>query len=163
GVSERVGTLAAGKDADFVVLSGEPFALHTRVRSVFVDGEAAYEAKPAGSRKVIRAARVMTGSGEVIAGGSVLIEDKTIRAVGRAGLQARRPPARREGAGRPALRAARQPHRRRRKPARNAPLCEGLCRPVDQVRSRLGRLPGEEEGVRRPAQERQEGREEARG
>jgi imidazolonepropionase-like amidohydrolase len=83
GVGDRVGTLSAGKDADFVVLSGEPFALHTRVRSVYVDGESAFEAKPAGSRKVIRAARVMTGNGEIIAGGSVLIDGATIRAVGR--------------------------------------------------------------------------------
>jgi len=56
GISDRVGTLAVGKDADFVVLSGEPFALHTRVRTVFIDGERAYEPKSAGSSKVIRAA-----------------------------------------------------------------------------------------------------------
>jgi imidazolonepropionase-like amidohydrolase len=83
GVGDRVGTLAAGKDADFVVLSGDPFALHTKVREVFVDGQPAYEASPAGARKVIRAARVLTGNGESIAGGSVLIDGKTIRAVGR--------------------------------------------------------------------------------
>src|SRR5262245_36157771 len=29
GIADRVGTLTAGKDADFVVLSGDPFALHT--------------------------------------------------------------------------------------------------------------------------------------
>src|SRR5207249_4300106 len=73
GVADRVGTLAAGKDADFVVLSADPFALHTRVRSVYVDGERAYEAK-AGRTKVIRAGRILTGNGEAIANGSVLIE-----------------------------------------------------------------------------------------
>src|SRR5262249_35434438 len=83
GVSERVGTLAAGKDADFVVLTGDPFALHTRVRSVFVDGEPAFEAKPAGSRKLIRAPPARTGNGKFGAGGSVLIAGGPTRAGGR--------------------------------------------------------------------------------
>lgn len=83
GVSDRVGTLSGGKDADFVVLGGEPFGLHTRVRSVYVDGQQAYEASPASQRKVIRAGRVLTGTGEVILGGAVLVDGKTIRGVGR--------------------------------------------------------------------------------
>jgi imidazolonepropionase-like amidohydrolase len=83
GVADRVGTLAAGKDADFVVLSGDPFGLHTRVREVFVNGQSAYEASSAGSRKVIRAARVLTGTGDSIVNGAVLVDGKTIRAVGR--------------------------------------------------------------------------------
>src|SRR5205807_2104847 len=32
GVADRVGSLSVGKDADFVVLTGEPFATHTRVQ-----------------------------------------------------------------------------------------------------------------------------------
>jgi imidazolonepropionase-like amidohydrolase len=83
GVSDRVGTLAAGKDADFVVLSGDPFGLHSRVRSVYVDGQAAFEASTAGRQKVIRGARILTGTGESIVNGAVLIDGKTIRAVGR--------------------------------------------------------------------------------
>jgi imidazolonepropionase-like amidohydrolase len=83
GVSDRVGTLTAGKDADFVVLTGDPFELRTRVKAVYVDGEPAWEAKPPGTRKVIRAGRILTGSGDVIANGSVLIDGQTIRAVGR--------------------------------------------------------------------------------
>jgi imidazolonepropionase-like amidohydrolase len=83
GVGDRVGTLSAGKDADFIVLSGDPFALHTKVREVVVDGQTAYEASAAGARKVIRGARVLTGNGDAIAGGAVLIDGKTIRAVGR--------------------------------------------------------------------------------
>jgi imidazolonepropionase-like amidohydrolase len=82
-VADRVGTLAPGKDADFVVLGGELFGLHTRVRAVYVEGERAYEAKGAGATKVVRAARVLTGNGETIANGSILIEGKTIRAIGR--------------------------------------------------------------------------------
>jgi imidazolonepropionase-like amidohydrolase len=83
GVSDHVGTLAAGKDADFVVLSGEPFGLHSRVRAVYVDGQAAFEASTAGRQKVIRGARILTGTGESIVNGAVLIDGKTIRAVGR--------------------------------------------------------------------------------
>ena len=39
GVSERLGTLAPGRDADMVVLSGDPLAFTTRVKSVMIDGE----------------------------------------------------------------------------------------------------------------------------
>jgi imidazolonepropionase-like amidohydrolase len=84
GVADRVGTLTAGKDADFVVLGGEPFGLHTRVRTVYVDGQVAYDAAAATVRsKVIRGARVLTGSGESVNNGAVLIEGGAIRAVGR--------------------------------------------------------------------------------
>ncbi len=83
GVSDRVGSLAAGKDADFVVLGGEPFATHTAVRSVYVGGRLAYRAKATPKRTVIRAARVYTGSGEVIPRGAVLVEGGTVRGLGR--------------------------------------------------------------------------------
>src|SRR6185436_14130028 len=39
GVADRVGSLAPGKDADLVVLTGEPFAATTHVEQVFIDGE----------------------------------------------------------------------------------------------------------------------------
>lgn len=83
GVSERVGTLAAGKDADFVVLGGEPFGLHTRVRTVYVDGQVAYDSTTAARSKVIRGARLLNGAGDSINNGAVLVEGRTIRAVGR--------------------------------------------------------------------------------
>jgi imidazolonepropionase-like amidohydrolase len=83
GVSDRVGSLAAGKDADFVVLGGEPFATHTAVRSVYVGGRLAYQARTTPKRTVIRAARVYTGAGEVIPRGAVLVEGGTVRGLGR--------------------------------------------------------------------------------
>jgi imidazolonepropionase-like amidohydrolase len=83
GVADRVGILATGKDADFVVLSGEPFAIRTRVQTVFVDGETAYEAHAAGSHKVVHAGRILLGNGDVITDGSVVVDNKVIRAVGR--------------------------------------------------------------------------------
>jgi imidazolonepropionase-like amidohydrolase len=83
GVADRVGTLSAGKDADFVVLSGEPFALHTRIRAVYVDGKLAHEARTADKIKVVRAGRILPGNGENLANGAVLIDGTTVRAVGR--------------------------------------------------------------------------------
>jgi imidazolonepropionase-like amidohydrolase len=83
GVADRVGSLTAGKDADFVVLNGEPFALHTRVRSVYVNGQLAYAAKTTSKATVIQAERIYTGSGEVISRGSVLVEGGRISGLGR--------------------------------------------------------------------------------
>jgi imidazolonepropionase-like amidohydrolase len=83
GVANRVGTLAAGKDADFVVLNGDPFGTHTRVLEVFVDGKSAYASKTAPKATVVQARSIYTGSGEIIPNGSVLIEGGTVRGLGR--------------------------------------------------------------------------------
>ena len=40
GISDRVGSLEAGKDADIVVTDGCPFEVSTKVRHVFIDGKA---------------------------------------------------------------------------------------------------------------------------
>ena len=45
GVNERVGRLEKGLDADFVLWSGDPLDLKSRVEAVFVDGQRVYEAK----------------------------------------------------------------------------------------------------------------------
>jgi len=37
-LDDRVGTLERGKDADFVVLSGDPFSVYTRVQETWVEG-----------------------------------------------------------------------------------------------------------------------------
>jgi imidazolonepropionase-like amidohydrolase len=42
GVASRVGSLAPGKDADFVVWSGSPFELLSKVESVYIDGQSVY-------------------------------------------------------------------------------------------------------------------------
>jgi imidazolonepropionase-like amidohydrolase len=41
-LSERVGRLAAGLDADFIVLSGRPFDLRSKIQRVFIDGRQVY-------------------------------------------------------------------------------------------------------------------------
>lgn len=43
GLSQRVGSLAPGKDADIVIFSGHPFHWRTQVVKTFVDGEIVYE------------------------------------------------------------------------------------------------------------------------
>ncbi|MGC7879814.1 amidohydrolase family protein [Desulforudis sp. 1190] len=42
GVDGRMGTLEPGKDADFIVLSGDPFDIRSRVEFTFVEGKLAF-------------------------------------------------------------------------------------------------------------------------
>ncbi len=42
-LDHRLGSLAAGKDADFVVLSGEPFSVYTRVLETYIDGQRVFD------------------------------------------------------------------------------------------------------------------------
>jgi imidazolonepropionase-like amidohydrolase len=42
-LGDRVGTLTPGKDADFVVLSGDPFSVYTRVQQTWVEGEKVFD------------------------------------------------------------------------------------------------------------------------
>ncbi len=37
-LADRIGTLEAGKDADFVILSGDPFSLYTKVEQTWIEG-----------------------------------------------------------------------------------------------------------------------------
>ena len=39
----RIGSLEKGKDADFVVLSGEPFSVYTRVLATYIDGQMVFD------------------------------------------------------------------------------------------------------------------------
>lgn len=42
-LQDRIGTLAVGKDADFVVLSGDPFSVHTRVQQTWIEGKKVFD------------------------------------------------------------------------------------------------------------------------
>jgi imidazolonepropionase-like amidohydrolase len=43
GVSDRIGSIEPGKDADLVVFSGDPLQYQTIVERVFIDGKSVYE------------------------------------------------------------------------------------------------------------------------
>jgi imidazolonepropionase-like amidohydrolase len=42
-LDKRVGSLEKGKDADFVVLSGNPFSIYTHVLTTFIDGKVVFD------------------------------------------------------------------------------------------------------------------------
>jgi imidazolonepropionase-like amidohydrolase len=42
-LDHRLGTLEKGKDADFVVLSGDPFSVYTRVQQTWIDGAKVFD------------------------------------------------------------------------------------------------------------------------
>ncbi len=42
-LGQRVGSLEAGKDADFVVLSGDPLSVYTQVLETWVEGEQVFD------------------------------------------------------------------------------------------------------------------------
>jgi imidazolonepropionase-like amidohydrolase len=42
-LDDRLGSLEKGKDADFVVLSGDPFSVYTQVLETYIDGERVFE------------------------------------------------------------------------------------------------------------------------
>ena len=42
-IGERAGSLTPGKDADFVILSGDPFSVYTRVKETWVEGRKRFD------------------------------------------------------------------------------------------------------------------------
>ncbi len=42
-LDDRLGSLEKGKDADFVVLSGEPYSIYTQVLETYIDGEKVFD------------------------------------------------------------------------------------------------------------------------
>jgi len=82
GVDNRVGSLAVGKDADLVVLTGDPLAVSTHVQRVYVQGRSVFE-PPTQGALVVKANMVWAGPGKWIRDGQVLAEDGKIVAVGR--------------------------------------------------------------------------------
>lgn len=43
GLDERIGTLEAGKDADFIVMSGDPLSVYTRIEQTWVEGAKVFD------------------------------------------------------------------------------------------------------------------------
>ncbi|MBN2206982.1 MAG: amidohydrolase family protein, partial [Candidatus Aminicenantes bacterium] len=107
GLEGRIGSLEPGKDADLVLLDGEPFELLTSVAKVIIDGVVEYEnpalapkaasALPAledaaalilpagftgGGAFAVRAGAVLTMAGDPVPNGVILVKDGKIEKVG---------------------------------------------------------------------------------
>ncbi|MEC7583049.1 MAG: amidohydrolase family protein, partial [Planctomycetota bacterium] len=82
GVEDRVGVLAPGKDADFIVLSGDPFAIGTMVESTWIDGHKAYERHNEQTLLAIRCGKILDGAGHVYRDGVLVIQGSRIKAIG---------------------------------------------------------------------------------
>jgi imidazolonepropionase-like amidohydrolase len=82
GVADRVGSLEKGKDADFVVLSGEPLAIGSMVESTWIDGKRRFIRKTDSQVLAIRVSRVHDGTGRVLRNGVILMQNGRIKAVG---------------------------------------------------------------------------------
>ena len=110
GLEKRLGSLEPGKDADLVLLDGEPFNLLTNVERVLIDGKVEYERPPALPRAqletstppaqgvlslpadfsgpatfAVKAGTLLTMAGEPLRNGVLLVKDGRVEKVG-AGL-----------------------------------------------------------------------------
>lgn len=56
GLAERVGSLERGKDADFVILSGDPFSVYTRVLETWVEGRKVFDLDDPEDREIAEGA-----------------------------------------------------------------------------------------------------------
>ncbi len=82
GVDDRVGSLAPGRDADFVILSGDPLATGTVVEKTYVDGKLAWERSGGSSILAVRASKILTGAGAAVRDAVMLVENGRIKAIG---------------------------------------------------------------------------------
>jgi imidazolonepropionase-like amidohydrolase len=106
-LGSRIGSLEPGKDADLVLLDGEPFEFLTNVDKVIIDGKLEYERKPAGGpvilalpapssrelivpreataagRYAIQGGLIYTMAGAPLKKGVLLVKDGKIEKVGR--------------------------------------------------------------------------------
>ncbi len=97
GVADRVGSLRSGRDADFVVMAGDPLDPAASVSAVYINGDkvwdragnasaraTASEASTADAPVVLRAGTLWTGEGAPLTGGvEVLLKNGRVVAAGK--------------------------------------------------------------------------------
>jgi imidazolonepropionase-like amidohydrolase len=71
-VDGRVGSLEKGKDADFVVLSGEPFSVYSRVLATYIDGVKVFDLADAKDRLYQTGGFAVAEEGQVPAAGMLV-------------------------------------------------------------------------------------------
>ncbi|EAQ82105.1 amidohydrolase family protein [Blastopirellula marina] len=64
-LEDKIGSLEKGKDADFVVLSGDPFRIYTRVLQTYIDGECVFDLNDAEQQRYQIGGFALAGSTEV--------------------------------------------------------------------------------------------------
>jgi imidazolonepropionase-like amidohydrolase len=108
-LADRIGSLEAGKDADLVLLDGEPFEFLTSVDAVIIDGKVEYQSEPKKSvqpppgpsvpplaltfpeetiktgRFALKGAQILTMAGTPLKNGFLLINGGKIERVGAGG------------------------------------------------------------------------------
>ena len=42
-LEDRIGSLETGKDADFIVLDGDPFSIYTKIEETWIEGERVFD------------------------------------------------------------------------------------------------------------------------
>jgi imidazolonepropionase-like amidohydrolase len=82
GGADRVGSIRPGKDADFCVLNGDPFAESTSVLATWVDGRAVWNASSKRQATVVEVDELHVGDGNVLRPGALLLQDGKIVDVG---------------------------------------------------------------------------------
>ena len=97
GVADRVGSLRSGRDADFVVMNGDPLDPAASVSTVYIDGEVVWsragnalaradadEAATSDAPVVLRAGTLWSGDGAPLTGGvEVLLKNGRVVAAGK--------------------------------------------------------------------------------
>lgn len=82
GVSDRVGSIRAGKDADLCVLNAAPLSGYASVLATWVDGKLSWQPSGSASRAtVLEVEELHVGDGEVLRPGQLLIQDGRIAEV----------------------------------------------------------------------------------
>ena len=87
GVGDHVGSIAPGRDADLLVLDGDPLAPTTHIERVLVQGRQVYSADDAFTQAstrpiVITGGTIWMGPNDWLYNGSILIEDGKVSSVG---------------------------------------------------------------------------------